>query len=67
MDQSCYDWFSLDNALEIIFSFGTSGTVTYANQAAKEMLDYGEELCGTSITAIMPNDFLISEHGFETA
>lgn len=66
MDQSCYDWFSLDNALEIIFSFGTSGTVTYANQAAKEMLDYGEELCGTSITAIMPNDFLISEHGFET-
>lgn len=66
MGQSCYDWFSLDNALEMIFAFGTSGVVTYGNLAARETLDYGEELCGTHISEILPNDFLAVEHGFET-
>lgn len=66
MKQSCYDWFSLDNALEMIFTFGTSGIVTYGNLAAREMLDYEDELCGTPISEILPNDFHIGENGFET-
>ncbi len=66
MKQSCYDWFSLDNALEMIFSFDTSGTVTFGNLAAREMLDYGDELCGTLVSEILPNDFRIGADGFET-
>ncbi len=49
--------FSVDNALEIMIVFDADGTITYANQTAKRMLEYDEELCGCLITDIMPGVF----------
>lgn len=66
MKQDTHYWFSLDNALELIFTFGESGCITYANLAAKKQLEYGEELCGTHISDVFPNSFRRTENGYET-
>ena len=54
--------FSMDNALEIIFTFDDSGIITYANKAAGEQLEYGDEFCGLSVTEIFPGGIEM-EHG----
>lgn len=66
MNQDNDKWFVMDNALEMIFTFGESGVITYANAAAKEKLEYGEGLCGTHISTIFPNTFQIVWGGFKT-
>jgi len=66
MNQDSFYWFVMDNALEMIFSFGDSGVITYANAAAKETLEYGEALCGTHISAVFPNTFHVTWGGFKT-
>ncbi len=59
-------WFSIDEALEMVLIFEESGRILFANALAKEMLEYGEELCGTYIWDIFPNQFQNSGDGFET-
>ena len=49
--------FTMDYALEMILVFGEDGLITYANQAAKRKLEYGEELCGCPIGDIFPGEF----------
>lgn len=66
MNQDEHYWFSIDNALELVFTFGDSGVITYANNAAKEQLEYGELLCGTHISAVFPGMFHATENGFLT-
>lgn len=56
MEKGTLFQFSMDNALEIIFTFDDSGQVVYANKAAKEQLEYGDELCGLSVTEIFPEE-----------
>ena len=58
--------FPVENALEIILVFNWTGIITYANAAAKEKLEYGDELCGSHISEIFPNTFNADEGGFET-
>jgi len=53
--------FSVDNALEIIVIFNEEGTITYANQTAKRMLEYEEELCGCPIADILPGVFEVAD------
>ena len=59
MEESGLFRFSIDNALEIVIIFDDSGTITYANQSAKQQLEYGEEICGSLITDIFPKSFQI--------
>ncbi len=49
--------FSNDAAIELMLEFAEDGTITYANAAAMQKLEFGEELCGARITDIFPNDF----------
>ena len=56
----------VENALEMILMFSQEGIITYANAAAKEELEYGDELCGSHIGSIFPNEFQQSEGGFST-
>ena len=43
----------VENALEMILMFSQEGIITYANAAAKEELEYGDELCGSHISSIL--------------
>lgn len=46
--------FATNQALEMIMIFNSAGIITYANESAKQQLEYGEELCGRSIEEIFP-------------
>lgn len=61
MEQGTLFQFSIDNALEIIFTFDDSGIITYANKSAKEQLQYGEEMCGLSVTEIFPGEIQMED------
>jgi len=49
--------FALDHALEIVIMFGDDGKITYANYAAKEQLEFGEDIYNRYIEDIFPNEF----------
>lgn len=61
MGQSGLFQFSIDNALEIVMIFDENGTITYANRAAKQQLEYGDELCTGLISDIFPLSFQMVE------
>lgn len=58
--------YAMDQALEMIFMFDDTGCITFANETARRLLEYGEELCGTMVTEIFPYEFRIVDMGFET-
>ncbi len=58
--------FPMEEALEMMFVFGASGEILYANAAAKKKLEYGDELCGKYIYDVFPNTFQASGGGFQT-
>ena len=49
--------FALDHALEIVLMFGDDGKITYANNTAKEQLEYREDIYNRYIEDIFPNEF----------
>lgn len=49
--------FALDHALEIVLVFGDDGKIVYANHAAKEQLEFGEDIYNRYIEDIFPNEF----------
>lgn len=57
MNQSDLFQFTMEHALELILLFDDTGVITYANEAARQQLEYGEELCGCSIGDIFPGEF----------
>lgn len=66
MNQDDIFQFSMDHALKMILIFDSEGRITYANEAAKQLLEYGEELCGQSVRDIFPGEFRNIETNFET-
>ncbi len=54
----------VENSLEMFLIFNTDGTIVYANAAARDRLEYGNELCGNHISSIFPNEFKKTEDGF---
>ncbi|MCI5872668.1 MAG: ATP-binding protein [Clostridiales bacterium] len=48
--------FAMDQALELIILFESDGKIIYANESAKNQLEY-EELCGRFIEDIFPGEF----------
>lgn len=49
--------FALDHALELVLLFGDDGKIIYANCAAKEQLEFGEDIYNRYIEDIFPNEF----------
>lgn len=66
MDQVGAGALLMENLLEMFLLFNAEGTILYANAAAKDELEYGDELSGCSITNIFPNEFRKSGKGFTT-
>lgn len=58
--------YAMDQALEMVFLFDETGRITFANETAKRILEYGDALCGTMVTEIFPYEFRIVDLGFET-
>lgn len=57
--------FPIENSLEMILVFDQSGRIIYANTAANNKLKYNDDLCGTHIRTVFPNEFKETENGFE--
>ena len=49
---------ALEHVIEIVLSFGEDGKIKYANQSAKESLEYGDELIGKNIRELLPVEIL---------
>lgn len=56
----------VENSLEMFFLFDACGIIFYANGAARDRLEYGNEMCGNHISNIFPNEFKRTEEGFDT-
>ena len=54
MEQDRVFQYSVDKALEMMLVFDKNGIITYANEAAKQKLEYGAEVCESLITDIFP-------------
>ena len=57
---------SLDDVIEMVFTFDENGNIVYGNSVAKQKLEYGEELPGTHISEIFPKTFYSTQDGFKT-
>ena len=66
MDRNGTGMLPVENSLEMFFLFGRDGIIFYANAAARDRLEYGDELCGNHIGSIFPNEFKLTEEGFST-
>ena len=61
MEQVKADIFPMEEALEMILVFDRSGNISYINEAARQKLEYGQELCGRHIGEVFPNVFPIGK------
>lgn len=59
--------FFLENVLEMILIFDCTGLISYANKAARQKLEYYDDLCGRNIIEIFPNDFKTEGNDFEAS
>ncbi len=57
--------FALDHASEIVLMFGIGGKIIYANHAAKQQLEFGEDICTHFIQEIFPKEFQIRAESVE--
>ena len=57
MNQSDLFQITMEYALELILLFDGNGIITYANESARQQLEFGDELCGCSIEDIFPGEF----------
>ena len=58
--------FSMEYALEMVIVFDESGQIVYANESARNHLEYGEKLCGCNIWDIFPGEFRNATAQFDT-
>lgn len=56
--------FPIEDALEMILMFDQTGKISYANDAARQKLEYDNDLCGKNICDIFPNEFRLIEDEF---
>ena len=56
--------FVLEQTSEIVLVFGMDGKIIYANQAAKQQLAFGEEICNCLIGDIFPSKFQMMADSF---
>ena len=51
---------------DMVLMFDDLGYIGYGNQAAEDKLEFKNQLVGTHISEIFPNEFQETEYGFET-
>ena len=51
---------------ELVISFDDRGLISFGNKSAEEKLEFVNQLSGTHISEIFPNEFTETEDGFET-
>lgn len=61
MEQIKADIFPMEDALEMVLAFDRSGNISYVNEAARQKLEYGQELCGRHIGEVFPNIFPVGK------
>lgn len=59
--------FPIENALEMILMFDGKGKISYANEAARQKLEYDSSLCGRHISEVFPNTFSAGGEDFEVS
>ena len=57
MEQAKNGIFPMDDALEMILMFDSAGVISYVNTAAKQKLEYEDDLCGRHIRTVFPSVF----------
>lgn len=55
-----------ENMSDMVLSFDDRGIISYGNKAAKILLEFQNQLIGTHISEIFPNEFGETEDGFVT-
>lgn len=66
MGQENISNYVLENMSEMVLCIDSLGYVSYGNKVATEKLEYGDQLEGTHISEIFPNEFQETEDSFET-
>lgn len=66
MDSGKSDVFPAEHMLEMIFIFDDKGKISYANESARQKLEFGEAFNDRSIADVFPGAFKLSSDGFET-
>lgn len=61
MQENALFQFLTEKALEVTIVFDESGTITYANEAAKEQFDYEGSMCGCLMCELVPDIFVEEE------
>lgn len=60
MEQSRDLIFPIEDALEMVLMFDEAGKISYANEAARQKLEYENDLCGRHVSDVFPNTFSVS-------
>lgn len=63
--QENFTQYALDNMSEMILCFDDRGCICYGNKAAEMLLEFEEDLLGTHISEIFPNEFQKTADGFQ--
>ena len=66
MNQENFMQYVLEHMNDMVLCFDTDGYIHLGNKAAVETLEFGEDLVGTHISEIFPNEFKKTEDGFVT-
>lgn len=66
MNQENFIKYVLGHVNDMIICFDDMGYIGYGNAAAEEKLEFGNQLSGTHISEVFPNEFKETEDGFET-
>ena len=66
MRQDNVSKYVLEHMGELVLCFDERGLISYGNKVAEEKLEFTNQLSGTHISEIFPNEFTETEDGFET-
>lgn len=66
MRQDIFSSYVLEHMDELVICFDDRGLISYGNKIAEEKLEFVNQLSGTHISEIFPNEFIETEDGFET-
>ena len=66
MLQESFAQYVFDNMSEMVLCFDDRGDICYANKSAEHFLEYGDVFQETHISEIFPNEFIMTDDGFQT-
>lgn len=66
MKQENFMKYVLGHMKDMVLCFDEWGYVSFGNKEAEKKLEFGDQLAGTHISEIFPNEFKETEDGFET-